>query len=619
MPKGFLSKKKFLPFVIGTSWIVQFVMAFIFISDFVVQAVSYTENYTVVSAEGSLAIIAVILFSLLLLLVIIATQLQFVFSVNKLLRLQFQYLLIGIILSAIWAIITNIFIPFLHIAEIRILGPMGLIFFIGLSLYSLTKERMFDPRRLVADLASIFGLGVVLFIIVFAVRWTQQHLLGFDFFDNQSLLIDVFITQVVAFILLIIVPPWRVFFLQLTNSRLLFVQDIVEMVEYIANDSRTVSEFESKIVKAINSRLKDTKSGFFKDKMSDQLPLKVYIRQEKKDVNLKAKFKKGDIIAHMFRDRIDNEDVYFMITASKERIFVKEELDKIEQMLEKMKAEYERLVVFQDIKRFNLELTHRVNVQTKKLRVAIKALREVSNKKDEFMMLASHQLRTPISIIRGLGTMIIDGDFGVVPEETQTPVKKIVKVSVDLADIVDEIFDALHVDRIKIMKEHKDLGEIVIATVDELQPLAAKNNVTLGFQFHPQNEKFMTMFDPEKVTQVVFNLLNNAISYSPNGKVTAHITRVPDQNIIRFEVIDNGIGIPKNKINDLFEKFSRLENAKLVRPNGTGIGLYLAKLYITGHGGKIFASSEGEGKGSIFTVELPIEEAPIEEQVTMAH
>ena len=114
------------------------------------------------------------------------------------------------------------------------------------------------------------------------------------------------------------------------------------------------------------------------------------------------------------------------------------------------------------------------------------------------------------------------------------------------------------------------------------------------------------VFDPDKMREVVINLVHNAIKYTSNAKVTVHLEKTDDKNI-RLSVCDGGMGIKKEDLSRLFTKFVRTDEAKASDPNGMGIGLYFVKRVVEDHGGRVGVESEGMGKGSIFTVELPLE------------
>jgi len=121
------------------------------------------------------------------------------------------------------------------------------------------------------------------------------------------------------------------------------------------------------------------------------------------------------------------------------------------------------------------------------------------------------------------------------------------------------------------------------------------------------------MIDKVKVREVISNLVDNALKYTPRGGVTLKLENINDhkeiKNFIRITVSDTGIGVPQTELQYLFSKFSRGKDTKRLNAGGVGLGLYVGKSMIEANGGKIWAESDGEGKGSRFIVELPIEQS----------
>ena len=151
-----------------------------------------------------------------------------------------------------------------------------------------------------------------------------------------------------------------------------------------------------------------------------------------------------------------------------------------------------------------------------------------------------------------------------------------------------------------------DLQGLITNEVEQHKDSATEKKVSMDYHlpsvFIPQ-----FTFDKIKMQQVVSNFINNAIDYSPEGKINIYLKY--DNDIVTFKVVDNGIGVPNDQKEKLFTKFFRADNAKKVRPDGSGIGLYLSKRVIEDHGGKIIFESE-PGVGSTFGFTLPVTKEP---------
>jgi signal transduction histidine kinase len=130
-----------------------------------------------------------------------------------------------------------------------------------------------------------------------------------------------------------------------------------------------------------------------------------------------------------------------------------------------------------------------------------------------------------------------------------------------------------------------------------------EKKLILKFEDHPDNLEIFG--DRDKIYDVILNLLDNAVKYTPAGKVVLKLL-VNEKNKIHFSVADTGIGIPSNELDELFTKFKRGEKISQINTSGSGLGLFIAKKIVELHGGRVWAFSKGEGKGSEFGFEIPI-------------
>ncbi len=238
------------------------------------------------------------------------------------------------------------------------------------------------------------------------------------------------------------------------------------------------------------------------------------------------------------------------------------------------------------------------------LKVANNKLRELDRLKSEFLSIASHQLRAPITAIRGYTANISDGTYGEVPENFKKPLETIQETS---RLMVNSIEDYLNISRIeqgsmKYEKGKLDVADLAKKVVNELSPIAAVKNLEIKTSI-PQD--LIIVADTGKIKQVITNLVDNAIKYTEQGSVTVSVSEVDTK--ARITISDTGVGIPADEIGGLFEKFKRARGANEVNTTGTGLGLYVAKQLVEGHGGKVWAESDGAGKGTRFIVELPID------------
>lgn len=237
-------------------------------------------------------------------------------------------------------------------------------------------------------------------------------------------------------------------------------------------------------------------------------------------------------------------------------------------------------------------------------------LKELDKLKTEFLSLASHQLRSPLTAIKGYASMLIEGSYGKLAVKTAEPVKRIYTSAQGLANIVEDLLNVSKIEQGGMKYEFMPTDLSVVATnlFNEMQIPAQSKHITLTLDMQ-EHDEYMAVADPTKIKQVFLNLVDNSIKYTPdNGVIKISLNREGDT--IVFAVNDNGMGISPETKAKLFEKFSRGEGGK-INTGGSGLGLYLAKQIAIAHKGDIVIESEGLGKGSTFKVHIPASGAKI--------
>ncbi len=249
-------------------------------------------------------------------------------------------------------------------------------------------------------------------------------------------------------------------------------------------------------------------------------------------------------------------------------------------------------------------LTAQLEQSNTNLEHANDKLKSVDKLKTEFLSLASHQLRSPLTAIKGYSSMLIEGSFGKLNEKISEPVKRIYTSAQGLVSIVEDLLNVSKIEQggMKYEFQDIDLTPIVKNLFNEMQIPAQSKNIVFALDMNEQ-DKCIVSADSTKIKQVFLNLTDNSIKYTPEkGTITVSLKRV--DGTVEFAVKDNGVGISPETRAKLFEKFSRGEGGKL-NTGGSGLGLYLARQIAIAHKGDVVIESEGLGKGSIFKVVLP--------------
>jgi len=259
--------------------------------------------------------------------------------------------------------------------------------------------------------------------------------------------------------------------------------------------------------------------------------------------------------------------------------------------------------------RKEVEQREQLEVLTKKLKVANEELKRLDKAKSEFVSIASHQLRTPLTASKGYISLVLEGTYGALEEKFKKPLQKVYYSNERLIHLVNDLLSLSRIEsgKMKLEREPVDISEIVQSVIEELQIKAEERGLKLILK-KSVPASFRMLLDKEKIRNVILNLIDNAIRYTKKGSITTTIAK--ENNTIRLAVQDTGEGMTKEEIAKLFESFSRGQAGAKLSTEGAGLGLYIAKQFVQMHKGKIWATSEGKGKGSAFFIELPIATRP---------
>lgn len=251
----------------------------------------------------------------------------------------------------------------------------------------------------------------------------------------------------------------------------------------------------------------------------------------------------------------------------------------------------------------DMELSEVLNTQLKALAKNVLQVKESEKIKTEFLANVSHELRTPLNSIIGYSEILNNGFYGILNEKQAEFVNDINVSGVHLLGMINEILDISKIES-NAMQLNKTEFEIALAVdevVNVVKSLADKKKLKINKSV---DEDTKISADFQKIKQILYNLLDNAIKFSPENDEICLKAFIFDNNL-RIEVSDNGVGIAPENHFKIFDKFLQLENAYIKKESSTGLGLTITKELVQMHGGKISVESD-IGKGATFIVELPV-------------
>lgn len=592
---------------------------------------------------------------------LLAVLATLVLSIRKLLRTrkrsnqkaksQIRLILIGFVSSVLLGVIMSVVIPLLlQDFTTAKFGPLFTVVLVGTTTYAIIKYGLFDIKLVVARSAayvlSVLGLAAIYTTVVFAL--TRYVLHGrVEGFDTSQQLVNVGTALFLAFSF----QTLKKFFDKISNQ--IFYRDNYDAQLFLDELNKVlVSNIEIEpllkgCIKVIEDNIKAEfctfgirESGYmprriigdtqrtFSDSdieavrlMTPHIPHKVlvtdYIEDEYPDLYKILHRNNVAVLVRLVATlKYDVEGVGYIVLGPKKsgNNYTSQDMKMLEIIANELVIAVQNSMRFEEIEEFNLTLQGKVDDATKRLRQTNEKLKALDETKDEFISMASHQLRTPLTSVKGYLSMVLEGDAG---EISAMQRKLLDQAFVSSQRMVYLIADLLNVSRLRTGKFviepiASNLADVVEGEIGQLKETATGRGLELTYD---KPTDFPTLYlDETKIRQVIMNFTDNAIYYTPSG---GHITvKLEDKGeSIECTVTDDGMGVPKNEQPHLFTKFYRANNAKKARPDGTGLGLFMAKKVIVAQGGSIIFSSH-EGKGSTFGFMFPKDKlqlpAPVE-------
>jgi signal transduction histidine kinase/MFS family permease len=550
------------------------------------------------------------------------------------LREQVRYAIIGVMTTfSLLAFMNFVVIILFHNTSFIFLSPLfGLIFTASFA-YGIIRHQLFDIRFIIAR----FVAYIMLLLVSGALYGFLGAGLSFFIIGVQPSIAQILVSTAVVGFLVLFVEPLRKFFNHITRA--IFYQDdydtkdvldaiatvLVHSTETkpLANGSLAIlrkalkAEFITLILvdeTGKSARGKHISVGHNPESLSEVTPEHLHhhvgdvvsmdTAEVPSDRFHRDAQKAG--VSVIIRLKTRSEIVGYCLFGYKTTgsAYSPRDVDLVRIASDELAVAIQNTMRFEQIQGFNATLQQRIEDATKELRTSNEQLQKLDEAKDEFVSMASHQLRTPLTSVKGYISMVLEGDAGKITNVQRQLLSEAFTSSERMVHLINDFLNVSRLQTGKFMLESKavDLSKVVAQEVDSLQTTAGARGLKL--QYRAPSSFPVLYIDEGKIRQVIMNFIDNAIYYS-SEETSIRIELATEGGDAVLKVHDTGIGVPKTEQSHLFTKFFRATNARKQRPDGTGVGLFLAKKVIVAHGGSILFESI-EGEGSTFGFRLPV-------------
>lgn len=551
-------------------------------------------------------------------------------------KIQCKYILIGFILSFLGGS-TNYFLWY----DINI-PPYGNILgssFVILTAYAIVVHRFMDLKFVFRKYTVFFVSLICIFIPAIIVRSLEEK-----FFPEYSIWLDL----TILVLAIAVFQPLKDYFYKLANKYFfsslydsrqviasiseklrstLDVERIYEMISETLTSSFHIKSFGLLTYEEASREYyikynKDFPIGNKKVFEGDEDLHKLFIKHNKaiimeelKHSNIKLGKHAQQTVAMLMKLGVEiisplnikDKTIGLIALGAKESgdMYNDEDLQVLEIIGAQTAIALENALLYNETKDFNIKLEAEVHRATRDLRQANEKLKELDKAKSDFISIASHQLRTPLTVIKGYISMILENNFGDLTDNERGALEKVYESNERLIQLVENLLNLSRIEsgRLQYNFAPASLAKITESVIDELIGTAMKKGLKLQYKKADTKIEDSSM-DEEKIRQVVMNLIDNAIKYTKKGTISISLERKDE--ILRFCVNDSGMGISEEELPNLFRRFVRGTGTSLVHTEGTGLGLYVARKMIEAHSGKIWAESKGRDTGAKFCFWIPV-------------
>lgn len=596
----------------GLAWI-MISAAIVFIDDFMVYAFTPASSTTWSALINPVGYSIFVMFFLLFFVVGIGIATYKYLNYKGIERMRASMYAFGVLLNSIPGFVTNLILPWFGIYEYVWVGPVASLVVVMMVAYSAYKHKLLDIKAFFVNL-FVYVLSLTLIVITYI---TLMQVLIAPLIATETSRTKMIFNIGVTLLVALSFQPLRKFFDTFTNNLLYIKQyderELTKRISKVCVEDTDLSVLTSGVYNILHGALNPRFLVFvFDDDAHDPIvygkaPVRytdraAMARHEARQHN--DSYRLRDVI--VVRLETSSRPLGYLVlgNAADGRPFGARDRNTLMLIAGELSIAIQNIFRLEEIRMLANHLEEEVDDATRELRRSNSRLVELDATKDEFVSMASHQLRTPLTSIKGYISMVLDGDAGKISPDQRRLLSEAFESSERMVRLIS---DFLNVSRIQtgkfvIEKTQTDLDKVITTELAVLEPVAKSRSIKL--EYKRARALPLLYLDASKFSQVVMNFVDNAIFYSHEGSKIVISLGVEDGSLV-LRVRDQGIGVPKAQQKALFHKFFRADNARKQRPDGTGVGLFLAKMIVDAHHGRLIFESE-EGVGSTFGFRLPI-------------
>lgn len=547
-------------------------------------------------------------------------------------KVQLQYIVYGVSVTTFLATITNFIIPLLiNNYWLSNFGPFFTLIFISATTYAIIRHRLMDIRSVIAR--SVAYSLVVLILIVFYA--TDVFLISRNFFSNNVTIIQALTYSVLAIFIAYTYQPLK-HYLEVTTDHIFYKGKydsnnfIFTLTKLISSTINLESLTKNTLLELINT-MRITKGSYIifnensqnlvisegykkeqnfgkhvLDKLYTRKRIIIFEDETNEEIKQIMRSMEASIILPLFEE--ENKEGLLILGEKKSgEIYSEQDIDVLQIFGPEVSVAIQNAKSYEEISRFNITLKEEVEKATKDLKEANLRLQELDKLKDEFVSLASHELRTPMTAIKSYLWMVLSGHGGALNEKQRFYTERAYSSVDRLIKLVNDMLNISRIEsgRLTLDMQSVDIRKTIQEVIEEVSPRADELGVKIIMDKGENIPEVIA--DSEKIKEVLFNLIGNSLKFTPkDGSI--HITINKQEKDVAIQIQDTGAGIASEDLPKLFNKFGLLPGSYTTNQPvmGTGLGLYICRSIIQLHQGTIKAVSEGKGKGSTFTFTLKI-------------